>query len=99
MHAIVVVWHMCVFVVFTLCVHAIVDQIISWWVGQMRDKGVTGWNSSKRDRVATRTIVLRELTSRVEACVADDRPVVCVYVCPWSLSPHLATTPTGSGGP
>ena len=50
MHAIVVVWHMCVFVVFTLCVHAIVDQIIIRWVGQMRDEGVTGWNSSQRDR-------------------------------------------------
>ena len=93
MHAIVLVRHMRVFGVFTVYAHAIVDQIISWWVWQTRDKGVTGWNSSQRDRVTARAIALRELTSRVEACVADGRPVVCAYVCPWSLSLHLATTP------
>ena len=38
------------FVVVTVYAHAIVDQIISRWVGQMRDEGVTGWNSSQRDR-------------------------------------------------
>ena len=81
------------FVVTTVYAHAIVDQMISWLVGQMRDKGVTGWNSSPRDIVAANVIALRELTSRVEACVADDRPVVCAYGRPWKFSHHLAITP------
>ena len=78
------VLYMCIVYVIICDVLAIIDRIRDWEVSDREETGRTA---------ETAFVVSSELISRVEACVADDRPVVCAYVCPWKSSHHLAITP------
>ena len=85
--------YMHVLVVFTGYVHAIVDLIICCCIGSVGDEGVTGLKSWTGDIATVCTAAVRELIFRVEACVADDRPVVADMYAQAVFLHNLVITP------